>query len=140
MLAIIYGACGLKAPFGAVFGIMLTASLTGTSIGLLISAMAPTTESAIAFLPVVLLPFILLAGGIRPLSEMPSAARWIATIWSTRWAYEASFVQEAGQQQEPTVAPAPSSAVEAPDVAETAFPSGKADQIFHSLSRLLASH
>ena len=122
MLGIIYAACGLKAPFDVVLGIMLTASLTGTSIGLLISAIAPTTEAAIAFLPVVLLPFILLAGGIRPLNEMPAVARWIATICPTRWAYEASFLQEAGQRPKLAVAAAPSSAIAAPDVAEAAFP------------------
>ena len=42
------------------------------------------TLAAIAFLPVVLLPFILLSGGIKPVHEMPATAKLISAITPTR--------------------------------------------------------
>lgn len=95
LLAIVYFFSNLSGPFGPMLLVLVTASLVGTALGLLISALSPTTEAAIAFLPVVLLPFILLAGGIKPLHEMPKTAQWIAAICPTRWAYEANLLEEA---------------------------------------------
>jgi ABC-type multidrug transport system ATPase subunit len=94
LLTIVYFISQLSGPFWLLLLILTTASLVGTSIGLLISALSPTTEAAIAFLPVVLLPFILLGGGIKPLHEMPKAAQWIASVTPTRWAYEANLLEE----------------------------------------------
>jgi ABC transport system ATP-binding/permease protein len=95
LLAIVYWVAQLSGPFLLLLLVLIMASLVGTAIGLLISALAPTTEAAIAFLPVVLLPFILLGGGIKPLHEMPKEARWIAAVTPTRWAYEANLLEEA---------------------------------------------
>jgi ABC transport system ATP-binding/permease protein len=95
LLTIVYYVAKLSGPFGLLLLVLFTASLVGTAIGLLISALSPTTEAAIAFLPVVLLPFILLGGGIKPLHEMPKAAQWIAAVTPTRWAYEANLLEEA---------------------------------------------
>jgi hypothetical protein len=95
LLGLVYWMSDLSGSFPVLLGILLAASLVGSALGLLISAMAPTTEAAIAFLPVVLLPFILLAGGIKPVHEMPKAAQWIASICPTRWSYEAAFLTEA---------------------------------------------
>lgn len=99
LLTIVYFLCKLSGSYLTLLGILFAASLVGTSLGLLISAVAPTTESAIAFLPVVLLPFILLGGGIKPLHEMPKAAQWIASICPTRWGYEAALLQEAKERK-----------------------------------------
>jgi ABC-type multidrug transport system permease subunit len=95
LLVITYYWCELKGPFFTLLAVLIVSSLVGAALGLLISALAPTTESAIAFLPVVLLPFILLGGGIIPLHEMPDAAKWVAAICPTRWGYEANLLVEA---------------------------------------------
>jgi ABC-type multidrug transport system ATPase subunit/pSer/pThr/pTyr-binding forkhead associated (FHA) protein len=95
LLGLVYVMCDLSGPFLTMLAVLVAASLAGASIGLLISAVSPTTEAAIAFLPVVLLPFILLGGGIKPVGEMPEAAQWIAAVTPTRWAYEANLLQEA---------------------------------------------
>lgn len=95
LLSIVYFVSGLSGPFASLLLVLIAASLVGTVIGLLISALSPTTEAAIAFLPVILLPFILLGGGIKPLHEMPTTAQWIASITPTRWAYEANLLREA---------------------------------------------
>lgn len=95
LLAIDYYVCKLSGPFGVLLAVLLLASLVGTVLGLFISALSPTTESAIALLPLLLLPFILLGGGIQPLHQMPQTARWIAAFTPTRWAYEANLLEEA---------------------------------------------
>jgi hypothetical protein len=58
MLAIRDFACHLSGPFLVELAVLVASSLVGSAIGLFISAISPTTESAIAFLPLVLLPFI----------------------------------------------------------------------------------
>lgn len=98
LLAIVYAVAKLSGPFLPLLLVLVVASLVGTALGLLISALSPTTEAAIAFLPVVLLPFILLGGGIKPVHEMPKAAQWIASVTPTRWAYEANLLEEAGSR------------------------------------------
>jgi hypothetical protein len=95
LLTIVYFVSNLSGPFGLLLLVLVAASLVGAAIGLLISALSPTTEAAIAFLPVVLLPFILLGGGIKPVNEMPTTAQWIASVMPTRWAYEANLLTEA---------------------------------------------
>jgi len=95
LLSIVYFFSDLSGSFLTLLAILFSASLTGTALGLLISAISPTTEAAIAFLPVVLLPFILLGGGIKPVHEMPVTARMISAVTPTRWAYEADFLEEA---------------------------------------------
>jgi len=95
LLGVVYFFSDLSGSFVTLLAVLIAASLTGTALGLLISAVSPTTEAAIAFLPVVLLPFILLSGGIKPVHEMPATARLISAITPTRWAYEANFLEEA---------------------------------------------
>ena len=99
LLTIVYFVASLSGPFGWLLLVLIAASLVGTVIGLLISALSPTTEAAIAFLPVILLPFILLGGGIKPLNEMPKTAQWIASVTPTRWAYEANLLKEASDRK-----------------------------------------
>ena len=95
LLGLVYVFSDLSGSFLTLLAVLVSASLAGTALGLLISAVSPTTEAAIAFLPVVLLPFILLGGGIKPVHEMPTTARLISAITPTRWAYEANFLEEA---------------------------------------------
>ncbi len=99
LLSTVYYFCELSGPFGILLAVLIMASLAGTALGLLISAVSPTTEAAIAFLPVVLLPFILLGGGIKPVHEMPTTARMIAAVTPTRWAYEVNLLQEAKERK-----------------------------------------
>lgn len=102
MLAIIYPVCHLQGGFLVTGAVLWLVSLVGASIGLLISS-APfckTTESAIALLPIVLLPMIGLGGGIRPIYQMPKPAIWASSLVATRWGYEANLVREAEQRKD----------------------------------------
>lgn len=95
MLAIVQLACGLHGSFFGAFGVLLLASMVGAALGLSVSAISRTTESAIALLPVVLLPIIALGGGMRPIYQMPKAGQTLSLIIPSRWAFEANLLQEA---------------------------------------------
>jgi ABC-type multidrug transport system ATPase subunit len=74
----------------ALIGIALAgflAALSGVALGLLISASVPSADRATAIVPVVMIPQILLGGGILPLKDMGSAA-WLSVVVSARWAFQ----------------------------------------------------
>jgi hypothetical protein len=73
--------------------------MIGAGLGLAISALSKTNESAIALLPVVLLPIIALGGGMRPIYLMPKAGQVISTIIPSRWSFEANMLHEAEAKQ-----------------------------------------
>jgi hypothetical protein len=95
MLAIVYYVCGLHSNFGWDFLVLLLSSMIGAGLGLTISAMSKTNESAIALLPVVLLPIIALGGGMRPVYLMPEAGQVLSTVIPSRWSFEANMLHEA---------------------------------------------
>jgi len=95
MLAIVYLSCGLRSNFLYNFLVLLISSMIGAGLGLSISAVSKTTESAIAMLPLVLLPIIALGGGMRPIYLLDPKAQVITTIIPSRWAYEANLGHEA---------------------------------------------
>jgi ABC-type multidrug transport system ATPase subunit len=95
MLAIVHFTCGLHGSFLSAFAVLLLASMVGATLGLCVSAISRTTESAIALLPVVLLPIIALGGGMRPIYQMPKAGQVLSRIIPSRWAFEANLLQEA---------------------------------------------
>ena len=95
LLAIVYFGCHLQGSFLREAGVLFASSLVGAALGLAISARSSTTETAIALLPVVLLPVITLGGGIRAVYKMPAPARALSYVVPSRWAFERSMVDEA---------------------------------------------
>jgi ABC transport system ATP-binding/permease protein len=95
LFSIVYFACGLQGNFLGAVGILIVASLVGAALGLAISARSSTTETAIALLPVVLLPIIALGGGIRAVYKMPQVTQWISDAVPSKWAFERNMIDEA---------------------------------------------
>jgi len=95
LLAIVYFGCHLQGSFLRECLILLVSSLVGAALGLAISARSSTTETAIALLPVVLLPVITLGGGIRAVYKMPAPARVMSFVTPSRWAFERNMLEEA---------------------------------------------
>ena len=118
LFGVIYVFCQLGGPFLQTLWTLWLAYLVGVTIGLLISSLADTTESAIALLPIPLLCMILLSGGIKPLHTMPPVARWLAQASPSRWAFEANIVMEAEKHQAFVLKGARSQN----DIAEAVFP------------------
>jgi hypothetical protein len=99
LLGIVYLSCGLHSNFLADFAVLLIASMIGTGLGLCISALAHTNESAIAMLPLVLLPIIALGGGMRPIYLMPEAGQFLSMAIPSRWSFEANLLSEAAAKE-----------------------------------------
>ena len=79
--------CNLPGTFVAQWLTLGGLAVTGTSVGLLISAIARSEEMATALVPVVVIPQIILAGVVAPLSGL---AKWLAKgLISVHWAQEA---------------------------------------------------
>ena len=125
MLAIVYFACGLRSNFLLDFLVLLVSSMIGAGLGLIISAVSRTTESAIALLPMILLPIVALAGGMRPIYQLSWPGRMISTVIPSRWALEANLLQESGANEwKPEMPSPPGNSKDCPiDIAEGTFPS-----------------
>jgi ABC-type multidrug transport system ATPase subunit/predicted component of type VI protein secretion system len=96
LLAIVYFSLHLKSNFWMDLAVLVLSALIGSGLGLCISAFSRTTESAIALLPVVLLPIIALGGGMRPVYQIDDRVRWVTAAIPSRWAFEANLLQETG--------------------------------------------
>lgn len=94
LLAIVYFGCNLQGDFPRIFAILLLNAFCGVGLGLCISARFRTTDSALASLPLALLPMIVLGGGMQPLSTMNEATQAIALAIPSRWGYEATLLTE----------------------------------------------
>ena len=95
LLVIVSSISGLKGDVAPTLGILWLSSLVGSAMGLCASALASTTEAAIAMLPLLLLPMIALGGGITPVAKMTEPLRIVAKAVPSRWAMEANLLNEA---------------------------------------------
>lgn len=98
LLGITYSACGLDGSFLKLFAVLWLTSIVGVAIGLLVSALAPTSEFAVASLPLLVLPMVMLGGVLQPLPNMGDAARILSLGNPARWAFEASLLVEAREK------------------------------------------
>jgi hypothetical protein len=112
LLLIILGALTGFAGSWITHGLILSLlALTGTAIGLLLSILAPTSERAMALLPVILMGEAIFSGGLARLTGVP---KWIAMICaSSYWSLsglkgalptrmiEATYVSAPGEYQPP---------------------------------------
>ncbi len=88
MILIFVNFLDIQADLLRLFGLTILASLVGLSAGLALSAIVKTTEAAIALVPLVLLPMIILGGLISPIANMAPSTRVISMLMPSRWAFE----------------------------------------------------
>ncbi len=72
-----------------VFVIAIVNAVLGVGLGLLCSAFARTEFQAVQFIPLVMVPQLLLAGIIAPRSMMPTWLEWISNVLPASYALEA---------------------------------------------------
>jgi ABC-type multidrug transport system ATPase subunit/pSer/pThr/pTyr-binding forkhead associated (FHA) protein len=97
LLGIVFAALHLKGGFLPDLLVLVTSCMVGTGLGLCISAFSRTTESAIALLPIVLLPIVALGGGMRPIYQIAAKYSWVTDAVPSRWAFEANILGETGR-------------------------------------------
>ncbi|MBP47726.1 MAG: hypothetical protein CMH53_07290 [Myxococcales bacterium] len=76
-------------PFLSAVGICWLTSLVGVSAGLCVSAWSKTEVAAIVAVPLILIPFILFGGLLKPYDDMGGLSRGVAFFNPARWGYEA---------------------------------------------------
>lgn len=74
---------------GWVFAIAIVNAVLGVGLGLLCSAFARTEFQAVQFIPLVMVPQLLLAGIIVPRAAMPEWLQWISNAMPASYALEA---------------------------------------------------
>jgi hypothetical protein len=76
---------GYRLDYLEQFGVLVVLSMTGVALGLLLSACAATPERATTLLPYVLIPQIILGGGIIPIKDglMHAAAALLSPAYWT---------------------------------------------------------
>jgi hypothetical protein len=98
LLGIVQWGADLAGPSLPMFALIWLTSIVGVAIGLCVSAAARTSEVAIALLPLILLPMVILAGVLQPLHKMNLVTEGLASIMPSRWAFEGLLVLEAGHR------------------------------------------
>ncbi|MEW5721973.1 MAG: FHA domain-containing protein, partial [Thermodesulfobacteriota bacterium] len=71
-----------------ILGVTFMAALGGLSVGLFVSAMTQTQQAAVAIVPLVLLPMVILGGGITKIKDMNRATLVLSYAVPSRWAFE----------------------------------------------------
>lgn len=121
LLLIVRWGARVDAPWPRLFLVAFSSALVGTSLGLLISVLSRSSEVAISLVPIAILPMVVLGGLMQPIDQMNPAARTLAHLMPSRWAFELAVTTEADHRQG---APTASQASES-DLAEPYFPSSR---------------
>jgi ABC-type multidrug transport system permease subunit len=69
------------------FGLAVLTAWASSAMGLAVSCAARTVDQAAGAIPLLLMPQLLLAGGLIPLAQMPRAVSGLANLIYARWAY-----------------------------------------------------
>ncbi len=94
LLLIVDWGCGLAGDALGLFLILAGAAWVGSAAGLLVSALARSSEAAVSLIPLVLLPMVIFGGILQPLDEMKAPARALAQVMPSRWAFEGLLTLE----------------------------------------------
>ncbi len=98
LLAIVHFGVGLEADWLPALGILFLAASVGLALGLVISAVARTSEVAVALLPLSILPLLIFGGALQPTHKMHPHLRLACESFPSRWAFEGLLVAEAEQR------------------------------------------
>ncbi|MFT6395375.1 MAG: ABC-type multidrug transport system ATPase subunit [Bradymonadia bacterium] len=94
LLGIVYVPLGLTGHFGVLYGILFGTSLVGLGMGLTLSSLVRSEQAAMALIPLILIPQIVLGGVIMPVHQMSAPTQLLAGLTTARWGFEAMLHAE----------------------------------------------
>lgn len=96
LLGIVYAPLGLQGSFAAMYGVLFLTSLVGLGMGLTLSALVRSQQAAMALVPLMLIPQVILGGVIMPIHDLGLVPRVLAATTATRWGFEGMLHAEYG--------------------------------------------
>jgi len=103
LVVIVHPALDLNGHFLMNLLVTFMASLAGLSIGLFISTITRTQQAAAAIVPLILIPMVVLGGGMFHVKNMNDETRALSYVVPSRWAYEHILhVEEKGKEHQDT--------------------------------------
>jgi ABC transport system ATP-binding/permease protein len=103
LVGIIHPSVQLKGSFSGMLWVTFLASLAGLSIGLFLSSVTRTQQAAIAIVPLVLLPMVILGGAMLSVKDMGDSAHFLSRFVPSRWAFEHIIqIEDSGKESEET--------------------------------------
>ncbi len=94
LLAVVHIGCGLDSGWPPMLVLLWLTALVGTGLGLILSALANTSEVAISLVPLILLPMVILGGIMQPVHKMERPVATLAQTMASRWAFEGLLLLE----------------------------------------------
>jgi ABC-type multidrug transport system ATPase subunit/ABC-type multidrug transport system permease subunit len=91
LLGIVYSGAHLTGSWPKLYAVVLLAAWVGVGLGLVVSALAKTSEIAIGLVPLILLPMVILGGMMKPVAEMASPMKALSGLMASRWAFEGAL-------------------------------------------------
>ncbi len=96
LLAVTYPFLGFYGSPLTMFIVLLVCSLAGLGMGLLLSSLVRTSEAAIALVPLLLIPQVILGGILMPIDNLSPPTWFGSNFMIARWGYEALLHAEDG--------------------------------------------
>ena len=88
LLGIVYFPLRFEGSFLTMyFGLVLSAGV-GVGMGLVLSAFSKTEKSAVAAVPIILIPQIIFGGVMLPIYEIADAGKIVSNVMAVRWGHE----------------------------------------------------
>ncbi|NJL26542.1 MAG: ATP-binding cassette domain-containing protein [Thermoanaerobaculia bacterium] len=88
LMAIVDVVCSLQGPWWPMLPLLVLTSWIGVAMGLLVSGLARSSEVAIAVIPLVILPQVILGGMMQPVHRIGGMVEALAHVTASRWAFE----------------------------------------------------
>ena len=96
LLSLVYFPLQLEGSFLLMYAMLLLVSLAGLGMGLTLSALVNSGEAAVALVPLLLIPQIILGGVIMPIHNLNTPMKVLSTLMVARWGYESMLYIEYG--------------------------------------------
>ena len=96
LLGIVYIGLGFRGNTLSLYAILLLSSLAGVGMGLTLSAVVRSSEAAIALVPLLLIPQIVLGGIIMPIHDLNPPMKLLSSVMVSRWGFEGALHLEYG--------------------------------------------